>query len=177
MLPDGSSPPLLSTVLDSLIALSSRMTLYIELKSAESAAQLARALENNPTFLQKLNLIIISFSLNSLGILRRSFHSAPLHLLWLVDNPRIPYSPESLDDGELTFDICHQTFEEFLDANSLRELFLEVAPEGLGIQCAENQIVQFVLHQEITKYDQVQQCDESRRLALAAASARAAPVT
>jgi hypothetical protein len=61
--------------------------------------------------------------------------AAPLRLLWLVDNPRIPYPPESLDDGELQFDICSQSFEAFLDANSLRAEFLEVSPEGLGIQC------------------------------------------
>ena len=132
-LPDGSSPPLLSSVIDSVA--SPTLTLYVELKSQESASQLARTLKDNHQLLSKMQFIFISFSLFSLKILRQSFEPAmPLCLLWLVDNPRIPYPPEALDDGELTFDIGHGSFEEFLVANNVLELFLEVAPDGLGIQ-------------------------------------------
>ncbi len=134
-LPDGSNPPLLSSVIDSLS--SSTMTFYVELKSQESAALLAQTLKHDPRLLLQMRLIFISFCLNSLNILRQAFQLQPavqLRLLWLVDNPCIPYPPESLDEGELTFDICRCSFEEFLDANDLRELFLEVSPEGLGIQ-------------------------------------------
>ena len=133
-LPDGSSPPLLSSVIDSIASPS--MTLYVDIKSQESAAQLARILKDNPQLLSKMQFIFISFSLFSLRILRQSFEPAtPLCLLWLVDNPRIPYPPEALDDGELMFDISRGSFEEFLVANDVLELFLEVAPDGLGIQC------------------------------------------
>jgi hypothetical protein len=112
------------------------MTLYVDIKSQESAAQLARILKDNPQLLSKMQFIFISFSLFSLRILRQSFEPAtPLCLLWLVDNPRIPYPPEALDDGELMFDISRGSFEEFLIANDVLELFLEVAPDGLGIQC------------------------------------------
>ena len=116
------------------------MTLYVELKSQEAAAQLAQTLKQKPQLLLEHNLIFISFSLTSLKIMRQCLQHAasvavPLRLLWLVDNPRIPYPPESLDDGELQFDICSQSFEEFLDSHNLRAEFLEVSPEGLGIQC------------------------------------------
>lgn len=137
-LPDGSSPPPLTDVIDAVG--SSRITLYVELKSQEAAARLAQTLQEDPRLLLERNLIFISFSLSSLKIMRQRLQpvasfAAPLRLLWLVDNPRIPYPPESLDDGELQFDICSQSFEAFLDANSLRAEFLEVSPEGLGIQC------------------------------------------
>ena len=133
-LPDGSSPPLLSQVIDSIA--SPDVTLYVELKSQKSAMQLAQIFKDDPQLLLKMNLIFISFSLISLKIMRQSFQPAtPLRLLWLVDNPHTPYSPESLDEGELTFDICRVSFEDFLITNGLRELFLEVSPEGLGIQC------------------------------------------
>ena len=132
-LPDGSSPPLLRQVIDAIASPS--MTLYVELKSQKAAALLAQTLHNSPQLLLQVRCIFISFSLHSLQILRRLLQPpAPLRLLWLVDNPRIPYPPESLDDGELTFDICRFSFEEFLDVNGLRQLFLEVSPEGLGIQ-------------------------------------------
>lgn len=147
-LPDGSSPPLLSSVIASLSTggldpvasvASPSTTLYIELKSQAGAAQLAHALARTPHLLRHMHFIFISFSLLSLKILRQQFQAAapsaaPLRLLWLVDNPRVPYPPEALDDGELTFDICGCSFGQFLDANHLRQLFLEVAPEGLGIQ-------------------------------------------
>jgi hypothetical protein len=132
-LPDGSSPPLLSTVIDRIASPS--VTLYVDIKSQESAAQLALILKETPQLLSRMQFIFISFSLLSLKILRQSFEPAmPLRLLWLVDNPRIPYPPEALDDGELMFDISHGSFEEFLVANNVLELFLEVAPDGLGIQ-------------------------------------------
>ena len=137
-LPDGSSPPQLTDVFESIGP--SSMTLYVELKSQEAAAQLAQTLKQKPQLLLEHNLIFISFSLTSLKIMRQCLQHAasvavPLRLLWLVDNPRIPYPPESLDDGELQFDICSQSFEEFLDSHNLRAEFLEVSPEGLGIQC------------------------------------------
>jgi hypothetical protein len=133
-LPDGSSPPLLKDVINCVG--SSGMRLYVELKSQMSATNLVQTLNDDPQLLLKMNFIFISFSLASLKILRESLQPAtPLRLLWLVDNPHTPYPPESLDDGELTFDICRVSFEDFLDSNGMRELFLEVAPEGLGIQC------------------------------------------
>jgi glycerophosphoryl diester phosphodiesterase len=132
-LPDGSSPPLLSTVIASVASPS--ITLYVELKSQKGAAQLAETLTRNPHLLRGMHFIFISFSLQSLNILRQQFQAAtPLRLLWLVDNPRVPYPPEALDDGELTFDIGACTFGQFLDAHGLRQLFLDVAPDGLGIQ-------------------------------------------
>ena len=132
-LPDGSSPPLLREVVESIASPS--MALYVELKSQKAAALLAQTLRNSPQLLLLMHFVFISFSLDSLRILRQSLQpAAPLRLLWLVDNPRIPYPPESLDEGELRFDICRCSFEQFLDENGLRQLFLEVSPEGLGIQ-------------------------------------------
>jgi glycerophosphoryl diester phosphodiesterase len=132
-LPDRSSPPLLWQVIDSVA--SPDLTFYVELKSQTSAMQLAQIFKGDPLLLLKMNFIFVSFSLVSLKIMRQAFQPAtPLRLLWLLDNPHTPYPPELLDEGELTFDICHVSFERFLNANGLRELFLEVSPEGLGIQ-------------------------------------------
>jgi hypothetical protein len=135
-LPDGSSPPLLTDLVNCIC--SSDMTLYVELKSQMSALKVAQTFNDYPHLSLKVNIIFISFSLTSLKILRQSLQlTTPLRILWLVDNPHTPYGPESLDDGELTFDICRVSFEEFLDENGMRELFLEVAPDGLGIQCVD----------------------------------------
>lgn len=115
-LKDGSTPVLLSTVLEDLAG--SATKLAVELKSADPAAPLAELLAKRPGLLASVGFVM-SFSLSGLEAFSEALADAPKPIVvWLLDNPSTPYG-DDINEGETTFDYTSESFAVFLERTGL----------------------------------------------------------
>lgn len=110
-LKDGSTPVRLDTVLEDLSGTGTR--LVIELKSSSPAKPLATFLAARRDLVPAVGFVM-SFSLASVEQFVASNPPKEVRVLWLVDNPSIPYDEEVKNEGEQTFDYTAETLTAFL---------------------------------------------------------------
>jgi len=113
-------PVLLLTVLQDLLPTSTRLA--IELKSSSCAPRLAACLAERPELSAAVGFVL-SFSLGVLEAFAATLGrvAADTRLVWIVDNPRVPYSEGGLDEGETTFDYSAESLPDFLERTGLTE--------------------------------------------------------
>lgn len=120
-LKDGSTPVLLSTVLEDVAH--SDTKLVVELKSSDPAEPLADFLAGRPELLASVGFVL-SFSLAALeafsAALSTVADAARPTVVWLLDNPSTPYG-EDVNEGETTFDYTSESFAAFLKRTDLSE--------------------------------------------------------
>jgi len=116
----GCAPVLLLTVLQDLAPTSTRLA--IELKSSSCALPLAACLAGRPELWTAVGFVL-AFSLNALEIVSSTLEGAgsDTRLVWIVDNPRVPYDEGALDEGETTFDYSAESLPDFLERTGLTE--------------------------------------------------------
>lgn len=114
----GATPVLLKTVLEDLHGTGTR--LLVELKTLGAAAHTAEMLNHSPHLKGSIECVI-SFSLLTLETFHDALDAKDVKVTWVVDNPRIPYDPKGLDEGETTFDYCNETLEMFFTRLELIE--------------------------------------------------------
>jgi len=107
----GGTPVLLSTVLGDLAGSGTR--LVIELKSSGPAAPLAAMLDSSPG-LKRSVAYVMSFSLAAVEAFAGALKERDVRVLWLLDNPVVPYEEDVKNEGETTFDYCNETLTMFL---------------------------------------------------------------
>jgi len=131
-LADDSTPVLLETVLHDLLPTSTR--LVIEMKTSLCAQPLGDFLTRSCELVEAVGFLL-SFSLETLEIVHAAMSNTAicLPLVWLVDNPRVPYDPEDYCEGETTFDPCAESLSTFLDRNGLSERVRKLGC-GLSVQ-------------------------------------------
>lgn len=131
-LADGSTPVLLKTVLQDLLATNTR--LVIELKTSLCAQPLGDFLKENGELVVAVGFVV-SFSLQTLEMVHDAMSKSErsVSLVWLVDNPRVPYDPEVCNEGETTFDPSAESLSTFLDRNDLSERVQKLGC-GLSVQ-------------------------------------------
>jgi len=132
---DGSRPVLLSTVLDDLMGTNTRLA--VELKCSRLALPLAKYLLQTPELASAIGFVM-GFSADSVVILRGVLcnHAAlsKMRVLWLVDNPTVPYLTEDKNEGETTFNFLEHNVTQFLQAQSSYQSLLTVGFHGIYIQ-------------------------------------------
>ncbi|CAK0803561.1 unnamed protein product [Prorocentrum cordatum] len=109
-------PVLLLTVLQEFDLLPTSTRLAIELKSSSCAPRLAACLAERPELSAAVGFVL-SFSLGVLEAFAATLGrvAADTRLVWIVDNPRVPYSEGGLDEGETTFDYSAESLPDFLE--------------------------------------------------------------
>lgn len=133
---DGSKPVLLSTVLADLKGTSTRLAL--EVKCSRLALPLAKYLIQHPDLVSSIGFMM-GFAADCVIIFRGAARNhtvlREIRVLWLVDNPREPYSEDVLDEGETTFDFLKLSVTDFFtQQNSVASLLFSVGFHGLYIQ-------------------------------------------
>lgn len=133
----GCAPVLLLTVLEDLLP--TRTRLAIELKSSSAALPLAACLAERPELSAAVGFVL-SFSLDALEIVAATLGraAADTRLVWIVDNPRVPYGEGGLDEGETTFDYAAESLPAFLERTGLTE---RVRSLGCGLYVQYNPAV------------------------------------
>lgn len=135
----GCAPVLLLTVLQDLMSARTRTRLAIELKSSSCALPLAACLAERPELSAAVGFVL-SFSLDALEIVACTLGgaAADTRLVWIVDNPRVPYGEGGLDEGETTFDYSAESLPAFLERTGLTE---RVRNLGCGLYLQYNPAV------------------------------------
>eukprot|EP00977_Amphora_coffeiformis_P011610 scaffold2782_cov182-Amphora_coffeaeformis.AAC.40 len=132
---DGSKPVLLSTVLSDLKGTNTRLAL--ELKESSLALPLAKYLMRNPDLVSAIGFIM-GFAVDTVLIFRGAVNNHPIlgniKVLWLVDNPSVPYLEQEKNEGETTFNYLDTTLTDFMQSQPDTNLLLSVGFHGLYIQ-------------------------------------------
>ena len=130
---DGSTPVLLTTVLQDLLG--SKTKLVVELKIRGPVCSLAQMLAKHPELRERVGAII-SFNIDTLVHFHEEFRllsADHIQLCWLLDNPSVVYGPENLDDGETLFDYGIESLAQFADKQGVREKLASIKA-GVNIQ-------------------------------------------